>query len=67
MGSAIAEKTPAGAQAAAADKTQRPDTAREGKKGDCLGPRKETATRWNVTQGGYLPPFQCIPAPIPRV
>ena len=35
----------------------------KGRTGDRPGPRKETATRRNVTQGGgELPPFQCIPA-----
>ena len=33
LGSANAETTPAGAPAAAADKTQRPDATREGKDG----------------------------------
>ena len=47
LGSANAETTPAGARAAAADRTQRPKAAHEGKNG--LLSRKETATRRNVT------------------
>ena len=55
LGSANAETTPAGAPAAAADRTQRPDATCEGKNG-CPGPRKGTSTRRNVTQGGCQAP-----------
>ena len=51
LGSANAETTPARAPAAAADRTQQPDATCEGKNGDSPGPRKETTTRRNVTQG----------------
>ena len=36
--------------------TQQPDATCEGRTGDCPGPRKETATRQNVTQGGWNGP-----------
>ena len=58
LGSANAETTPAGAPAAAADRTQRPTERSDptqhakGRTGDCPGPRKETTTQRNVTQGG---------------
>ena len=52
--------------------TERSDLTQhaKGRTGDCPGPRKETTTRRNVTQGGYPPPpgppfpplllFQCL-------
>ena len=38
--------------------TERSDPTQhaKGRTGDCPGPRKETTTRWNVTQGGQRPP-----------
>ena len=47
QGSATAETTPAGTQAAAAEAQHA-----KGRTGDCPGPRQEAATRWTVTQGG---------------
>ena len=52
LGPANAETTPARAPAAAADRKQRPVQHAKGRTGDCPGPRKETTTRQNVTQGG---------------
>ena len=49
LGSVNAETTPAGAPAAAADSD--PTQHAKGRTGDCPGPRKETATRGNVTRG----------------
>ena len=46
LGPANADTTPQGTQTTAAVGTQRPDAA------CCPGPCTETATRWNVTQGG---------------
>ena len=39
--------------------TERSDLTQhaKGRTGDCPGPRKETATRRNVPQGGYRPPL----------
>ena len=54
LGSANAETTPAGAPAAAADRTQRPTQHAKGRTGDCPGPRKGTATQRNITRG--VPP-----------
>ena len=54
LGSANAETTPSGTQPAAADRTQRPDAAREGKNGRLSRTRKETATRRNVPQGAEV-------------
>ena len=63
LGSANAETTPAGAPAAAADRTQRPDATCEGKNG-CLSraPRKGATTRRNVTRG-----VRNVPAGLLRV
>ena len=52
LGSANAETTPAGAPAAAADRTLALTQHAKGRPGDCPGPRKGTTTRRNVTRGG---------------
>ena len=66
LGSANAETTPAGAPAAAADKSSDPTQHAKGRTGDCPGPSQQTATRRNVTQGDANA-FVCICASVSAV
>ena len=54
LGSANAETTPAGARPQRPSESSGPMHRAKGRMGDCPGPRKETATRRNVTQGGRI-------------